>query len=78
MSIALKIRSFTRPIIQASRITPSSIRMQSTNEHGQGASHATGQSKVPGKVQEAAPKGLEEALPDKVCSDSSNRPTLYY
>jgi hypothetical protein len=40
--------------------------MQSTNKHGQGQSHATGESHVPQKVQEAAPKGLEEALPDKV------------
>ncbi|KAK4115500.1 hypothetical protein N656DRAFT_795236 [Canariomyces notabilis] len=40
--------------------------MQSTNEYGQGKSHASGESKVPGKVQEAAPRGLEEALPDKL------------
>jgi hypothetical protein len=40
--------------------------MQSTNKHGHGQSHATGESHVPHKVQEAAPKGLEEALPDKV------------
>ncbi|KAK3310043.1 uncharacterized protein B0T15DRAFT_481539 [Chaetomium strumarium] len=67
MSIALKLRNFTRPIVQATRITASSfVRMQSTNQHGQGASHATGHSKVPGKVQEAAPQGLEEALPDKL------------
>ncbi|RMZ71331.1 WD40 repeat [Pyrenophora seminiperda CCB06] len=44
----------------------SSIRMSSTNQHGQGASHATGQSAVPNKVQEAAPKGLEESLPESV------------
>lgn len=37
-----------------------------TNEHGQGASHATGDSKVPEGVQKAAPKGLEDALPDSV------------
>ncbi|KAK3081689.1 hypothetical protein LTS18_003871 [Coniosporium uncinatum] len=36
------------------------------NEHGQGASHASGDSKVPDKVQEKAPKGLEESLPDSV------------
>lgn len=43
--------------------------MSSTNQHGQGASHATGQSAVPGKVQEAAPKGLEESLPESVSFD---------
>ncbi|KAF2200411.1 hypothetical protein GQ43DRAFT_373921 [Delitschia confertaspora ATCC 74209] len=36
------------------------------NEYGQGASHATGDSKVPGKIQQAAPQGLEESLPNKV------------
>ncbi|KAK4243880.1 hypothetical protein C7999DRAFT_17836 [Corynascus novoguineensis] len=40
--------------------------MQSTNQHGQGASHATGKSYVPGKIQEAAPERLENALPDKI------------
>ncbi|KAK4122226.1 hypothetical protein N657DRAFT_575796 [Parathielavia appendiculata] len=40
--------------------------MQSTNEYGQGKSHATGESKVPGKVQQAAPEGLEKALPDSI------------
>ncbi|KAL2017477.1 hypothetical protein VTK56DRAFT_2073 [Thermocarpiscus australiensis] len=40
--------------------------MSSTNEYGQGQSHAAGESHVPGKVQEAAPKGVEEALPDKL------------
>jgi hypothetical protein len=39
----------------------------SANEYGQGKSHTTGDSAVPKKVQEAAPAGLEEALPDKVC-----------
>jgi hypothetical protein len=43
----------------------------SANEYGQGKSHATGDSAVPGKVQEVAPKGLEEALPDKVHSHCS-------
>jgi len=37
------------------------------NEHGQGVSHASDDSKVPGKVQEKAPKDLEESLPDSVC-----------
>ncbi|KAK3064807.1 hypothetical protein LTS18_003744 [Coniosporium uncinatum] len=36
------------------------------NEHGQGVSHASDDSKVPGKVQEKAPKDLEESLPDSV------------
>ncbi|KAH6869536.1 hypothetical protein B0T10DRAFT_568844 [Thelonectria olida] len=36
------------------------------NERGQGISHAAGDSKVPGKVQEEAPQGLEERLPDSV------------
>jgi hypothetical protein len=38
------------------------------NEHGQGLSHATdpNASKVPNKVQEKVPKGLEDSLPDKV------------
>ncbi|KAJ4320716.1 hypothetical protein N0V94_003246 [Neodidymelliopsis sp. IMI 364377] len=40
--------------------------MSSTNEYGQGKSHAQGDSAVPGKIQEAAPSGLEEALPDSV------------
>ncbi|CAN9478617.1 unnamed protein product [Alternaria alternata] len=46
--------------------------MSSTNQHGQGASHATGQSAVPNKVQEAAPKGLEESLPESVHPTGSN------
>lgn len=37
------------------------------NKHGQGVSHATDHSKVPGKVQQKAPQGLEESLPDSVC-----------
>jgi hypothetical protein len=37
-----------------------------TNQHGQGASHATDHSKVPQSVQNKAPKGLEEKLPDSV------------
>ncbi|AEO67131.1 db80a0ed-03d9-41c5-9e82-2b1ae0055c80 [Thermothielavioides terrestris] len=40
--------------------------MQSTNEYGQGKTHATGESHVPGKVQEAAPEGLEKTLPDSI------------
>lgn len=37
------------------------------NNQGQGISHATGGSKVPDSVQQKAPKGVEEALPNKVC-----------
>lgn len=37
------------------------------NEHGQGVSHAAGDSKVPHKVQEQAPTGLEKNLPNSVC-----------
>jgi len=35
------------------------------NEHGQGTSHAVGDSKVPGSIQQKAPQGLEENLPNK-------------
>ncbi|KAI1806738.1 hypothetical protein F4811DRAFT_550480 [Daldinia bambusicola] len=35
-------------------------------------SHATGPSKVPGKVQEKAPKGLEETLPDSIHPTGKN------
>jgi hypothetical protein len=66
MPFALKLRSVARPVFQQSRLITQSARM-SVNEHGQGKSHAVGQSSVPKSVQDAAPKGLEEALPDKVC-----------
>ncbi|RAH80337.1 hypothetical protein BO86DRAFT_390319 [Aspergillus japonicus CBS 114.51] len=36
------------------------------NEYGQGISHATGGSRVPDKVQQKAPQGLEESLPNKL------------
>ncbi|KAM0425934.1 hypothetical protein ACHAPT_008873 [Fusarium lateritium] len=36
------------------------------NERGQGVSHASGESKVPEAVQQKAPQGLEENLPDSV------------
>jgi hypothetical protein len=36
------------------------------NQHGQGKSHATGDSMVPDRVQRAAPEGLEKKLPDSV------------
>jgi hypothetical protein len=44
--------------------TSSIINMQ--NEQGQGVSHATGGSKVPDTIQQKAPQGLEESLPNKV------------
>ncbi|KAL3453678.1 hypothetical protein BJX65DRAFT_302569 [Aspergillus insuetus] len=36
------------------------------NARGQGTSHATGGSKVPEEIQNKAPQGLEESLPNKV------------
>jgi len=53
----------------------SSNIMSSTNEHGQGASHATGQSSVPESIQKAAPKKLEDQLPDSVHDTNSNKDT---
>jgi hypothetical protein len=50
--------------IHTPRITTRTI-MQ--NQQGQGVSHATGDSSVPQKVQEKAPQGLEEKLPESVC-----------
>ncbi|KAF1922823.1 uncharacterized protein M421DRAFT_426448 [Didymella exigua CBS 183.55] len=47
--------------------------MPSTNEYGQGKSHATSDSAVPGKMQEQAPSGLEEALPDSISSTSTSK-----
>ncbi|KAI8940402.1 hypothetical protein NX059_004093 [Plenodomus lindquistii] len=42
------------------------------NQHGQGVSHATGDSKVPAKVQEQAPASLEKNLPNKVHDTGSS------
>ncbi|KAF1975682.1 hypothetical protein BU23DRAFT_457683, partial [Bimuria novae-zelandiae CBS 107.79] len=42
------------------------------NEHGQGVSHATGDSKVPDSVQHKASQGLEESLPNKVHDTGSD------
>lgn len=67
MPFALKLKTITRPAFQQTRFISQSPRM-STNEYGQGKSHAQGDSAVPKAVQDAAPKGLEEALPDKVWS----------
>ncbi|KAM3086436.1 hypothetical protein ACMFMG_000571 [Clarireedia jacksonii] len=69
-------RQFQRrsPISNRISITQSSTRnfTMSTaamqNEYGQGVSHATDNSKVPGKIQEKAPEGLERKLPEDVCS----------
>lgn len=65
-SAALKFRTFTRPIGRSAPIFRNTIRMSSTNNYGQGKSHATGDSNVPKAVQDQAPSGLEEALPDSV------------
>ncbi|KAH6642003.1 hypothetical protein C7974DRAFT_384664 [Boeremia exigua] len=65
-SAALKFRASSRVIVRTSPILRNSIRMSSTNSYGQGKSHATGESAVPGKIQEQAPSALEEALPDSV------------
>ncbi len=43
-----------------------------TNDLGQGASHATGDSKVPESVQNVAPRGLEENLPNQVHDTGSS------
>lgn len=48
--------------------------MSSTNSYGQGKSHAVGDSAVPEGVQNAAPKGLEEVLPDKVSNSFQIHP----
>ncbi|KAH6909773.1 hypothetical protein BKA70DRAFT_1385584 [Coprinopsis sp. MPI-PUGE-AT-0042] len=71
---ALKLQSISRPLIQRTLVlNQTSIRMSSsTNSYGQGKSHATGDSFVPGKVQEVAPKGLEESLPEGIHPTGSN------
>jgi hypothetical protein len=66
MSSALRLRTITRPIFRQTLILRPTVRMASSNEYGQGKSHAQGESAVPGKIQEVAPSGLEEALPDSV------------
>ncbi|KAJ4990819.1 hypothetical protein SVAN01_03608 [Stagonosporopsis vannaccii] len=65
-SAALKFRTFTRPIVRTTPVFRNTTRMSSTNSYGQGKSHTTGDSAVPNKVQEQAPSGLEEALPDSI------------
>ncbi|KAL6704308.1 hypothetical protein ACN47E_008372 [Coniothyrium glycines] len=67
MPLALKLRTASRPFLQQTPLfKQTSIRMSSTNDLGQGKSHATGDSAVPKKVQEIAPKGLEESLPEGI------------
>lgn len=55
---------------------PKQTSRMSENQYGQGQSHASAPSKVPGKVQEQAPQGLEERLPDSVRPDNSSSSTL--
>jgi hypothetical protein len=63
----LRVSSITR-LAAARPYTTTSLRMAQNNATGgTGASHATGDSKVPGKVQEKVPQGLEETLPNEVC-----------
>ena len=78
MPLTLKLRTLTpaRPLFQQTRPITHSTKM-SANEYGQGKSHATGDSAVPGKVQEVAPKGVEEALPDEVCLLSWSNPLSF-
>jgi hypothetical protein len=67
MSFSLKLRTISPRFIQQTPIfKQSSIRMSSSNEYGQGKSHASGESAVPESVQKVAPKGLEENLPEGV------------
>jgi len=67
--------TFTRALRSSSNFArttrPFSFTM-SSNAQGQGTSHATGDSVVPGEVQEQAPKGLEESLPNTVNAAPSN------
>jgi hypothetical protein len=68
MTFALRLRTIARPAFQQTRLITQSSRL-SANEYGQGKSHAVGgvnNSNVPEGVQKAAPKGVEEALPDSV------------
>ena len=64
-SLRTNIRTFTM----------SSSMTTSTNDKGQGASHAS-ESSVPGKIQEQAPKSLEKELPDSVHNVSAFQPVM--
>jgi hypothetical protein len=64
-------RSILNIIRVQSSLVPKQFSTMSSNrqvERGTGddASHATGPSKVPGSLQDAAPKDVEESLPDSV------------
>lgn len=61
---AFRVSAFAAPA--AGPISTTSARMGSTD-----TSHATGSSAVPGKIQEKAPKAVEDALPDSVRCQSS-------
>ncbi|KAK6852726.1 hypothetical protein PG990_010376 [Apiospora arundinis] len=56
---AFRVSAFATPA--ARPISTTAARMGSTDR-----SHATGESAVPHKVQEKAPKAVEDALPDSV------------
>ena len=43
------------------------------NAQGQGISHATGDSKVPGRIQEFAPKSVEDNLPESIHPTGSEK-----
>ena len=61
------IANIAKPFARQTSLSRSTVRMASnTNKYGQGASHATGESAVPGGVQRAAPEGLEKKLPEGV------------
>jgi hypothetical protein len=77
MPSTTNLRVLARTRIQQRAFATSPLRM-STNEFGQGKSHAKGASKVPESVQKAAPKGVEEGLPDSVNTTSSVPHCPYY
>ncbi|KAK7928147.1 hypothetical protein PG985_005145 [Apiospora marii] len=61
------LRTATRSAFRVSAVGAPAARPISTTAARMGStdrSHATGASAVPGKVQEKAPKGVEDALPD--------------
>ncbi|KAK8029070.1 hypothetical protein PG991_006126 [Apiospora marii] len=63
------LRTATRSAFRVSAVGAPAARPISTTAARMGStdrSHATGASAVPGKVQEKAPKGVEDALPDSV------------
>ncbi|KAI2779753.1 hypothetical protein F4815DRAFT_170426 [Daldinia loculata] len=67
---SLRLRTFSglrRFPFRTRSISITSARMSSADK-----SHATGQSKVPGKVQENVPKDVEESLPDSIHPTGKN------